>query len=207
MAGRRLSGWGWMAGKLVLAAGLVTIAWQMPSSAVPDRSALSRSAGPKPNPVSRPAAAQPSAARPRFLINSALDLDRPLQHGEYAWADDGVPAGGTWIHIDIARQVIRVMRGTSEIGRAIILYGADDKPTPLGTFSITEKDKDHVSNLYHVPMPYMLRLTDDGIAIHGSTVEYGVATHGCIGVPDEFAALLFAEAKLGTPVMITNRRT
>jgi lipoprotein-anchoring transpeptidase ErfK/SrfK len=52
-------------------------------------------------------------------------------------------------------------------------------------------------------MPFMLRLTNDGIAIHGSEVEDGYATHGCIGVPDEFAALLFKEAKIGTKVLIT----
>ena len=39
-------------------------------------------------------------------------------------------------------------------------------PTPTGVFPITEKKRHHVSNLYDAPMPYMLRLTDDGIAIH-----------------------------------------
>jgi lipoprotein-anchoring transpeptidase ErfK/SrfK len=87
--------------------------------------------------------------------------------------------------------------------RAAILYGADDKPTPTGAFKILQKKKDHISNLYGAPMPFMLRLTNDGIAIHGSEVEDGYATHGCIGVPDEFAALLFKEAKIGTKVLIT----
>jgi lipoprotein-anchoring transpeptidase ErfK/SrfK len=53
-------------------------------------------------------------------------------------------------------------------------------------------------------MPYMLRLTTDGVAIHASNVREGWATHGCIGVPMEFARRLFAEVKLGDPVEITD---
>jgi lipoprotein-anchoring transpeptidase ErfK/SrfK len=51
-------------------------------------------------------------------------------------------------------------------------------------------------------MPYMLRLTDDGVAIHGSNVRQGRATHGCIGVPLGFAKMLFATASKGDPVFI-----
>jgi lipoprotein-anchoring transpeptidase ErfK/SrfK len=51
-------------------------------------------------------------------------------------------------------------------------------------------------------MPYMLRLTDDGVAIHGSNVREGYATHGCIGVPPDFAKKLFAVMAKGDPVFI-----
>ena len=70
------------------------------------------------------------------------------------------------------------------------LYGTDGKPTPTGSFSILEKDADHYSHSYDAPMPYMLRLTNDGVAIHGSNVREGYATHGCIGIPPNFARLL-----------------
>lgn len=189
--------------KLILAAGAVLLMSQLPAYSPALNAPPKLPAPAAPMPVDPPPPPAPDPPRPAFEVNSALALERPLRHGEYAWAAQGVPPGRLWVHVDIGKQVIRVIQGTSEIGRAIILYGADDKPTPLGQFTITEKDRHHVSNLYDVPMPWMLRLTDDGIAIHGSTVEYGVATHGCIGVPDEFAALLFAEAKLGTPVVIT----
>ena len=52
-------------------------------------------------------------------------------------------------------------------------------------------------------MPYMLRLTDDGISIHGSEVGDGYVTHGCIGVPTAFARKLFAAVKLGDTVIVT----
>src|SRR3546814_17953360 len=79
--------------------------------------------------------------------------------------DKGVPDGPVVITIDLAAQTLSVFRAGYEIGAAVILYGADDKPTPLGTFSIMEKDEDHVSNLYDAPIPYMLRLTNDGVEI------------------------------------------
>ncbi|MGF1549615.1 MAG: L,D-transpeptidase family protein, partial [Sphingomonadaceae bacterium] len=164
-----------------------------------------------PSAAAEPALASPAgpaaapavlAAAPRLGVTHPLAIDRPMEHGDYVWNDKGVPAGPVWIVVDIEGQMLYAYRGGYEIGRAVILYGADDKPTPYGDFTVTQKRVDHVSNLYDAPMPYMMRLTDDGVAIHGSTVEYGSATHGCIGVPLEFAELLFAAARLGTPVAL-----
>jgi hypothetical protein len=143
------------------------------------------------------------AAGSDFAVAGVLAPDRPMGAGDYAWEDEGAPQGELRIVVDIAWQRLYAYRGGVEIGRAAILYGADDKPTPTGTFKILQKKRDHISNLYGAPMPFMLRLTNDGIAIHGSEVEDGYATHGCIGVPDEFAQLLFKEAKIGTKVLIT----
>ena len=131
-----------------------------------------------------------------------LQLDRPMRHGDYVWNDEGVPAGRVEVLVDIDAQTLHVFRSNHEIGRAVILYGTEENPTPLGSFTITEKDADHESNIYEAVMPYMMRLTNDGIAIHGSVVEYGKASRGCVGVPDEFAALLFAQARLGDRVRI-----
>ena len=146
----------------------------------------------------------PQKAATPFSFTSILTPDRPLRHGDYLWNDEGVAPGPLSIVVDLQAQIVYVYRGGIEIGRSAILYGADDKPTPTGTFPILQRKRHHISNLYGAPMPYMLRLTNDGIAIHGSTVEYGAATHGCVGVPDEFAANLFAQAKVGDRVLITN---
>ena len=56
-------------------------------------------------------------------------------------------------------------------------------------------------------MPYSMFLTSDGIALHGSQVENGFASHGCIGMPDDFAAKVFAVAKKGDKVIITRGET
>ncbi len=84
----------------------------------------------------------------------------------------------------------------------MILYGTPDKPTPRGTFRILAKAVDHYSRSYDAPMPFMLRLTADGVAIHASRVRVNGATHGCLGVPTSFAARLYQVAALGTPVYI-----
>jgi lipoprotein-anchoring transpeptidase ErfK/SrfK len=158
------------------------------------------------DPATSPAPQPPVAAMPSvFTVSTVLGLDQPLQPNDYVWDEEGVPAGPIGIVIDLTAQRLYVYRAGIEIARSVIIYGADDKPTPTGTFPILEKDIDHVSNLYDAPMPYMLRLTWDGIAIHGSgEIGYEYATHGCIGLPDEFAALLFKEAGLGDQVLVTD---
>ncbi len=152
-------------------------------------------------PAAKPVAAP---ADDPFTVKRVLKIDGPFEHGDYVWDDKGVPAGPLVITVDLKAQTLSVFRGGYEIGAAVIVYGATDKESPVGTFPISEKDADHVSNLYDAPMPYMLRLTNDGVAIHGSDVKWGNATHGCIGVPTAFAKLLFAQAKLGDRVIITD---
>ena len=153
------------------------------------------------------------AARPRALfpdgalhpVASLLDVPQRLAYGDFAWNEAGVPAGRVWVRVDLDRQILSVFRGAHEIGTAVILYGADSKPTPLGVFPIMARLRDHRSSLYEAPMPYTLRLTGDGVAIHGSNVRAGAATHGCVGVPEAFAAKLFDAIRVGDPVMIVAR--
>jgi lipoprotein-anchoring transpeptidase ErfK/SrfK len=155
------------------------------------------------------ASSAPATARPAtmadFAVKTQLGVDHWLRSGEYVWDDEGVPPGPMRIVVDLEARQLHAYRGGVEIGRASIMYGDDEKPTPTGIFPILQKSKDHVSNLYGAPMPYMLRLTWDGISIHSSNVRNEYATHGCVGIPDEFAALLFAKAKLGDSVLVTNR--
>lgn len=151
--------------------------------------------------------AQPLPIDPHALVvRSVLPIAGPFRHGDFAWDESRAPATGPIIiTVDLKAQTLSVFRAGHEIGAAVIIYGADDKPSPLGAFPITQKDADHVSRTYNnAPMPYMLRLTNDGVAIHGSDVRWGNATHGCIGVPTAFARKLFDVARLGDLVIITN---
>ena len=135
-------------------------------------------------------------------VQSMLNITRRMSYGDFVWNEDGIPAGPIWVRVDLSRQLLSVFRGGHEIGAAVILFGTDGKPTPLGRFSILEKDAHHVSNLYDAPMPFMLRLTNDGVAIHAANVREGWATHGCVGLPPDFAAKLFATARRGDMVVI-----
>ena len=143
----------------------------------------------------------PAAADP-FANVRRLTVGRQLLHGEYVWNEAGAPAGRVTMLVDLSAQTLSVFRGGQEIGRAVILYGTTENPTPTGTFTILEKDVDHESNIYDARMPFMLRLTNDGIAIHGSNVRYGSASRGCVGVPEEFAQLLFGQARVGDQVTV-----
>ena len=138
----------------------------------------------------------------RRSIESLLAISSPLNYGDYAWDDIGLPKGSAWVRIDLTAQTMSVFRGKHEIGTSVILYGADNHPTPRGRFPILTKLKDHRSSLYDAAMPFTLRLTGDGVAIHGSNVRYGAATHGCIGIPEAFAEHLFSAVTLGDPVYI-----
>jgi lipoprotein-anchoring transpeptidase ErfK/SrfK len=152
-----------------------------------------------------PAKPAPPPVDERFVVKRILPIEGAIRYGEWHWDEKGAPAdGATVITVDLQANVLSVFRDGHEIGATAILTGHGEKPTPLGIFPITEKDRDHVSNLYGAPMPYMLRLTNDGISIHGTQVENGYVTHGCIGVPDSFAAKLFKTARLGDRVIVTD---
>ena len=203
--------------KLAIGAGLAGVAllvtgWiDRPAAEEPAPPAPIAKAPPAPAPAPvKPAerrSDQPMTIDPRALtVKRVLKIDGPFRHGDYAWDESGAPTTGpVIITVDLRAQTLSVFRAGYEIGAAVILYGATDKPSPLGAFPITQKDADHYSNLYdNAPMPYMLRLTSDGVAIHGSDVQWGKATHGCIGVPVAFAQKLFGVTKLGDVVVITN---
>lgn len=135
-------------------------------------------------------------------VRSILNIESRLRYGEHIWSDDGVPLGKVQIRVDLKKQIISVFRSGHEIGSAVITYGAKGKDTPSGTFPVLAKMEEHRSSIYDADMPYTLRLTDDGVSLHGSDVRWGAATHGCIGLPLEFARRLFDEVEVGQAVEI-----
>lgn len=141
-----------------------------------------------------------------FVIKRVLPIEGPIRYGEWHWDDKGIPEGPLVVTVDLQARVISVFQGGYEIGAAAALLGTEEHPTPTGTFPILSKERHNVSEKYgDAPMPWTLRLTWDGVAVHGgSTVELGYASHGCIGVPDEFASRLFATADVGDMVIITD---
>ncbi len=148
----------------------------------------------------------PNSTDRRYVIRRILPIDGPIRYGEWHWDEAGVPPGPLVITVDLEARVISAFRSGYEIGTAAVLLGTDDYPTPTGVFPISQKDAHHISNIYDAPMPYMLRLTRDGVTIHGSNVRNGFASHGCIGVPIAFAKLLYDHVHLGDRVYITRGR-
>lgn len=139
-----------------------------------------------------------------FVVKSILKIDGPIKYGQSYWDESKGEPGPTVITVDLSARTLSVFRNGHEIGATAILKGYGEKPTPLGVFPIIEKDADHVSNIYDAPMPYMLRMTNDGVSIHGANVRKGYATNGCVGVPEDFAKKLFAVTRLGDKIIVTD---
>ena len=157
--------------------------------------------------VSKPIVAAPPAPPTAYAIASFIPRPEKFSHGDWIWNDDGVPAGPMLVVVDIKTQLIHVFRSGREIGVAVALYGADDSPTPLGTFPIRWMRAKHRSSIFGSSMPYTLNLTGDGIAVHGSNVRWGWGTNGCVGVPIAFAEKLFGQVKTGDRVVIVKGTT
>jgi hypothetical protein len=179
----------------VALAGVVAIATQRAPVPRPQQKIVRFVPAPRPAPAPAPAP---------YTIRRILDVPGVMKIGDTYWDEAGVPAGPVVITVDLDAKVLSIFRAGYEIGTAAIIYGGDDKPTPLGVFPVTQKDATHVSNLYGAPMPYMMRLTNDGISIHGSRMEAGLMTHGCVGVPTDFARRLFRATKIGDKVIVTD---
>jgi hypothetical protein len=178
----------------------------MPGRRVPQPGLTLAATAPKgvtPAPADTPART-PTPTDGPFVVRSILSIPGPIKFGQFYWDETKGQPGPVVITVDLTARVLSVFEDGHEVGAAAILKGYGDKPTPVGVFPITQKDATHVSNIYDAPMPWMLRLTNDGVSIHGSKVEAGYATNGCIGVPDAFAAKLFRVAHLGDKVIITD---
>lgn len=152
----------------------------------------------------------PPAAKPvdeKFVIKRILPIAGAIKYGDWHWDDSNVPDGPIVITVDLDARVLSIFKGGYEIGASAVLLGTQEKPTPTGVFPITQKKRSHVSNLYDAPMPFMQRLTDDGITLHATNVQLGYASHGCIGMPEKFAAKVFETTKVGDRVFITRGKT
>ncbi len=122
----------------------------------------------------------PATAGPRrcaYAGRQSLPLRPPpvrgptdLKPGEYLWHPEISPTGPIVLVVSLDEQRAYVYRNGIAIGLTTISSGKAGHETPTGVFTILQKDKDHRSNLYSAPMPYMQRLTWDGIALHGGSL-------------------------------------
>lgn len=145
------------------------------------------------------------ALQPSLKSGTVMEAVARLQPGEFLWTPEIAPEGPVLILISLTNQRAVVYRNGVPIGVSTVSTGKDGHVTPTGIFTILQKRVDHKSNLYDdAPMPYMQRLTWDGIALHAGNLPGHPASHGCIRLPLEFAKRLYGVTKLGLTVVITN---
>jgi lipoprotein-anchoring transpeptidase ErfK/SrfK len=126
--------------------------------------------------------------------------------GRFVWRDEAAStAGPLRVLVSLPLQLAFVFKGSALVGVSSVSSGVAGHDTPTGTFTILQKDKDHKSSLYDdAPMPYMLRLTWDGVALHAGKVTGEPASHGCVRLPAAFARKLYDIADLGVIVSVVD---
>src|SRR5271166_2778261 len=140
-----------------------------------------------------PADAAPRQARPEQTTEAAA----PRDAGEPIMAI-----------VSIKSQKVTIYDADGWVLRAPISSGTAGRETPAGVFSVVEKDKDHHSSLYDDAwMPHMLRITWNGLALHGGPLPGYAASHGCVRMPFGFAEKLFDKVRIGTRVIISPNDT
>jgi lipoprotein-anchoring transpeptidase ErfK/SrfK len=103
----------------------------------------------------------------------------------------------------LSEQLAYAYRSGELVGASTISSGRDGFLTPIGIFRVLEKKRMHRSIRYdNAPMPFMQRIDDWGIALHAGHLPGRPASHGCIRLPNGFAAKLFAATSVGTRVLI-----
>jgi lipoprotein-anchoring transpeptidase ErfK/SrfK len=126
-----------------------------------------------------------------------------LAPGQYVWAEEVPKEGDPKIIIDLLTQTAYAYRGDVLVGAASISSAKKGKSTPLGFWKVLEKKKFHRSRKYdNAPMPFMQRIDEFGIALHGGKNPGYPASHGCVRMPMEFAEKLYGLTKIGTEVII-----
>lgn len=147
------------------------------------------------------AAAQPADPAP---VPGAAPLQ--LLPGEYLWLPELSPRGPVLVLVSLPEQRAYVYRNGVRIGVATVSTGKPGFETPAGVFTILQKKREHYSNLYDdAPMPFMQRLTWDGIALHAGRIPGYPASHGCVRLPYAFSELLFGVTARGITVVITDQ--
>jgi lipoprotein-anchoring transpeptidase ErfK/SrfK len=114
------------------------------------------------------------------------------------------PQGPLIIAISVEKQNLKVYDANGFYAETPVSTGMRGHSTPMGVFSVIQKQKFHRSNIYSgAPMPYMQRITWSGIAMHAGVLPGYPASHGCIRMPMAFAVKMWGWTKMGARVVIT----
>lgn len=134
---------------------------------------------------------------------------RPVQHRAPKVKETVAPARKPQhpliVAVSIKNQSLKVYDANGLFAEAPVSTGMAGHATPLGIFSVIQKNKWHRSNIYSgAPMPYMQRLTWSGIAMHAGALPGYPASHGCIRMPNHFATQIWNWTRMGARVVVTS---
>jgi lipoprotein-anchoring transpeptidase ErfK/SrfK len=180
-------------------------------------------------PQQQPPAQTPAPRQPMKKASELISRQAPISidRGLY----DSLSPTDSRVLVNLTTQRAYLLAGDQVAIDTPISSGKRAGMTPTGSFTITEKDKDHRSNIYGdfkdkngrtvragvsvridsapsgtrfvgAPMLWFMRLTSDGVGMHVGILPGYPASHGCIRMPPQAAEMFFHRVKLGTPVRI-----
>src|ERR1700758_572059 len=114
-----------------------------------------------------------------------------------------IQKGPLQIFISINQQKLHLYSDGVHVADTSVATGVPSLPTPLGVFSVIQKQVFHRSNIYsNAPMPFMQRITWSGVAMHEGENIGHPASHGCIRMPRDFAMRLYKLTRIGARVIV-----
>jgi hypothetical protein len=135
---------------------------------------------------------------------SALDIAAETGH----WRAAQILLGGgpspdrLRLEISLALQRVALVKDGVPVYRTQCSTGRPGYSTKRGEFVITNKERNHRSTIYHVDMPYFMRLSCLDFGMHAGYVPNRPASHGCIRLPEDAARRFFSELPVGTLVTV-----
>jgi lipoprotein-anchoring transpeptidase ErfK/SrfK len=192
----------------MLAFATPVFAQQMPSETVPTPTPVEAPAVQPVEPVPAPVVT-PTPVTPPAIVTPPADPPKKkgpvdgLKPGQFVWEKRESYNNPLRLVAVLDIQRLYVFDGDDLVGFATISTGKKGKETPTGAFKILQKKIYHESNIYaNAPMPFMQRLTWDGIALHAGHNPGYPASHGCIRLPKPFAQALYDATQMDGDVVI-----
>ncbi len=146
----------------------------------------------------------PDYAEPPRIEQRRPRIVRSRQKLPDAPKDTAKPVGPIVIAISIEKQQLKLYDRNGLFAETPVSTGMRGHSTPMGVFSIIQKNKYHRSNIYsNAPMPYMQRITWSGVAMHAGVLPGYPASHGCIRMPMNFAMRMWGWTRMGARVIVT----
>src|SRR5207245_10985506 len=102
----------------------------------------------------------------------------------------------------LALQRVALVKNGVPVYRTQCSTGRQGYSTKTGEFVITNKERKHRSTIYHVEMPYFMRLSCLDFGMHAGYVPNYPASHGCIRLPEDTARKFFSEIPVRTLVSV-----
>jgi lipoprotein-anchoring transpeptidase ErfK/SrfK len=167
--------------------------------------------------------------KPKTTVTKLLSRQPPAKIN--ASLESVINPSNSRVRISISKQRAYLMVGDEIYIDSPISSGKRSGMTPTGTFRISQKDPDHRSSVYGefvdsrgrvvrsgvstkvdsapsgtryrgAPMKWFMRLMDSGVGMHVGILPGYPASHGCIRLPADIAALIYQKVGIGTPAVI-----